>query len=139
MFKKILKKLTISLIIIQAIISIFSISAYATTQNVNPNNLIPKEQKLSNGSNESIKNIANLPDITIEEGFGITIKTILKVCIYLTIIAIVVAAIYYLISFGEEENITKARNIILYLVIGMAIISSAYAIGFGLSKFNFFQ
>lgn len=89
-------------------------------------------------SKSDAKQVANLPDVSLEGGMTLVIKTILKSAMLLTIIAIVVAAIYYIISRGKDEDMTKAKDIILYLIIGMAIIAAAYGIIAGVTQFNVF-
>lgn len=88
--------------------------------------------------NPDIKSVQNLPSITLESGIAVTIKAMLRSAMLLVIIAIVVAAIYYIISRGKEEDLTKAKDIILYLVIGLAIIAAAYGIVAGITQFNIF-
>ena len=83
--------------------------------------------------------ISQLPDVTMEEGIAVVIKTILSWAMLFTIIGIVVAAIFFLVSQGKEENITKAKDIIVYLIIGMVIMASAYGIITGISQFDFFR
>lgn len=90
-------------------------------------------------SQNDAKNIKNLPNVTIESGISLAIKTILNSAMLLTIIAIVVSAMYYLTSRGKEENITKAKDIILYLIIGMAVMAAAYGVVAGLTRFNVFE
>ncbi len=82
--------------------------------------------------------VKKLPSITLESGLAVAIKTVLRTAFLLTIAAIVVAAIYYIISRGKEEDMTKAKDIILYLIIGMAIIAAAYGIVSGITQFNVF-
>lgn len=84
------------------------------------------------------KTIANLPELTLEAGISDVIKTILGWSMIITIVAIVVASIYYMISRGKDEDITKAKDILIYLIIGMAIMAAAYGIVAGISQFNFF-
>lgn len=84
-------------------------------------------------------NITLLPNISIEQGISTAIKAILRAAMLLTIAAISVAAMYYLTSRGKEEDITKAKDIILYLIIGMAIMAAAYGIVAGITKFNVFE
>jgi hypothetical protein len=88
--------------------------------------------------NKDAQQVAHLPDVSLEGGMTLAIKTILKSAMLLTIIAIVVAAIYYIISRGKDEDMTKAKDIILYLIIGMAIIAAAYGIIAGVTQFNVF-
>lgn len=88
--------------------------------------------------NPDAKAVNALPDVSLEGGMTLAIKAMLRSAMYLTIIAIVVAAIYYIISRGKDEDMTKAKDIILYLVIGMAIIAAAYGIVSGVAQFNVF-
>lgn len=89
-------------------------------------------------NNVDAKAVKDLPSITLESGITVAIKTVLRSAFLMTIAAIVVAAIYYIISRGKEEDMTKAKDIILYLVIGMAIIAAAYGIVAGVTQFNVF-
>jgi len=83
-------------------------------------------------------NVKKLPDVGLGGGITLAIKTVLRLAMYLTTIAIVVAAIYYIISRGKDEDMTKAKDIILYLVIGMAIMAASYGIVAGITQFNVF-
>lgn len=90
-------------------------------------------------TNTDAKQLAKLPEVSLEGGMTLAIKAMLRSAMYLTIIAIVVAAMYYIISRGKDEDMTKAKDIILYLVIGMAIIAAAYGIVAGITQFNVFS
>lgn len=83
--------------------------------------------------------VEGLPVVTIEVAIATTIQTILGWAMLITIIAIVVAAIYYLKSQGKEEDLSKAKNIIVYLIVGMAIMAAAYGIVTGIAEFDFFR
>ncbi len=89
--------------------------------------------------NNELEAVETLPDITAEEALATGIKTILFWSMLLTLIAIIIAAIYYLISRGKEEDLTKAKNIILYLIIGIAIMAAAYGVVSGIAQFKFFE
>ncbi|MFA6917364.1 MAG: hypothetical protein WC285_00805 [Candidatus Gracilibacteria bacterium] len=84
-------------------------------------------------------NVDSLPKVSLDGAVATIIKTVLRVSFFLTLISLVVASVYYIISMGKEESITKARDIVLYLVIGMTIIAAAYGIIAGISRFNFFS
>lgn len=84
------------------------------------------------------KAVANLPSVSIENIFTTVIKSILGWSMILTIMAIVVAAVFYLTSSGKEENTSKAKNILINLLIGLAIMAAAYGIITGIAQFNFF-
>lgn len=83
--------------------------------------------------------VAGLPDITLEQGIASIIRTILGWSMLFTIIAIVVAAIFLLKSQGNDEDTKKAKDIILYLIIGVVIMAAAYGIVTGISSFDFFR
>ncbi len=83
--------------------------------------------------------VNSLPDVSSEQILATAVKKILAVSMLLTIIATVVAGLYYLISRGQEEDLTKSKNIILYLVIGIAIMAAAYGVISGVAQFKFFD
>lgn len=82
---------------------------------------------------------AGLPEVTIEQAVATAIRTILGAAMLLTIVAIVVAALFYLKSQGRDEDLTKAKTIIVYLLIGLAIMAAAYGIVTGITEFDFFE
>lgn len=91
------------------------------------------------GKDLEIKAVADLPEVTLEDIFKTIIKTILGAAMLLTIAAIVVAATFYILSRGNEEDTSKAKNIILYLIIGMVIMAAAYGLVSGFVQFDFFK
>lgn len=136
-----IKKIGIALLfIITLTISANVAFAKKTDGTVKVDDLFKKTSVESSTANTAqLQNIENLPDKRLDEGVAIAIKTVLRWSFYLTIISIVVAGIYYIISMGKDESVTKAKDVILYLIIGMAIISAAYGIISGVSRFNFFS
>lgn len=122
------------------VITIASLSQVALA-NVDIEELLPRPG-LEEGKEvtpEELEAVASLPEITPEQAFTTAIKTILGWSMLLALIAIIVAAIYYLQSRGTEEDISKAKSIIIYLIIGMAIMAAAYGIIAGIAQFEFFQ
>ena len=100
--------------------------------------LLPRPTTTGEGVTE-LTATGNLPKVSIENFYATIIKTLLGWAMLITLAAIVVAAIYYLKSRGKEEDISKAKDIILYLAIGMAIMAGAYGIVSGLVQFEFFE
>jgi len=78
----------------------------------------------------------DLPHLSPEELGTSIIKTLLAWSIIFTVIAIVVAGVYYLTSEGEEDKVTKAKSIIIYLIIGAVVMGAAYGVVTGLSQLN---
>ena len=144
-----MKKLTIKLAIVLGLITLMN-SGLTLASTINTDDLMPdyvyrlwdKENvgDLEKGiGNEQITAIEALPDVTAEQIIGSVILQILEWTFVLTVIAIVVAAIYYVTARGNDEDITKAKNILLYLVIGMAIIGAAYGVIAGITQLEFLK
>ena len=142
--KKIILKLVTGILL--SIILSTGISAFA--EKVNTEELMPDYvyrlwDKDNKGSaekgigNDQLKAVEALPKISAEQIISVAILQILEWTFVLTVIAIVVAAIYYIIGRGNDEDITKAKNIILYLIIGMAIIGASYGIIAGITQLTF--
>jgi len=113
------------------------ISSNITVLAVNINDLLPRpgatDPDTAKKFTETVQ-VANLPEVTETALITSIIKTILEAGILLTVIAVVVAGLYYLLAKGEEEQITKAKDILVYLVIGMVVMASAYGIISGLAQ-----
>ena len=123
-------------------VMLFAPAAYGVTTD----DLLPRPGE-KGSSSYSVKNtekyeelgeVANLPEVTDTALMTTVIKTILGWAMLLTIAGIIVASIYYLTSRGKEEDVTKAKDIIIYLVVGMAIMAAAYGIVSGIAQFEFF-
>ncbi len=111
-----------------------------TTKSVDINKLMPKDVKaIEDIGKDELKATKQLPNVSTEQIVGTIILQILEWTFVLTVIAIVVAAIYYVIARGNEEDINKSKNIILYLVIGMALIAASYGIIAGITQLEFFE
>lgn len=82
--------------------------------------------------------VGDLPEVTAEGAVTIAIQTVLGWAMLLALVAIVVASIYYIKGEGEEEQIAKAKRIIVYLVVGMIVMAAAYGIVTGAARFQFF-
>lgn len=81
--------------------------------------------------------VGKLPKVDFPSISATAIKYVLSLSMVLTFVALIVAGIFYLTAQGEEEQINKAKDIIIYLIIGMAIIAASYAITIGISQFQF--
>ncbi|MFH1218659.1 MAG: hypothetical protein V1679_02360 [Candidatus Peregrinibacteria bacterium] len=139
--KKILTTILITLLLIPAISGPI-LSTNATTPSVNIDDLVPKPSELGGDlgkDSAELQAFEGLVKVEKENIMATVIKTILKLAMALTIIGIVIAGIFYLQSQGKEEDVTKAKNILIYLAIGMAIMAGAYGIVSGIVQFDFFK
>ena len=141
--KNLLIKLALAITTVMMLIPL----AYAGNVDEKVSDLLPRPGE-STGTEEGSKitqkykeldAVGNLPEIGIEGAMTTVIKTILGWAMIITVVALVVMGIYYLISMGNEEDISKAKDIILYLIIGMAIMAAAYGVVAGISQFDFFK
>ena len=119
-----------------AFLKLTSISTAIASQPI-LNDLIPRPG--NEGEYSDLAPIKNLPSVTTESAIANIITTILGWSMILGLIALVVTGIFYLTSNGEEENTTKAKKMLMYLLIGMVVIASAYGIVSGVAKINFFE
>ncbi len=104
--------------------------------------LVPRLGEGTTKTGEKYKETAlvgKLPEVTLESAFTSIIKLILTWTTIFIITALVMAGVYYLKSRGQEEDITKAKTIIIYIIIGVTIMAAAYGVITGISQFNFFK
>jgi Na+-translocating ferredoxin:NAD+ oxidoreductase RnfG subunit len=140
-----LKKISITVLTLAITSAISLILLAPAAYGVTTDDLLPRPgEKESTYATENIKKyeelgtVADLPEVTDTALMTTIIKTILGWAMLLTIAGIVVASVYYLTSRGKEEDVTKAKDILLYLVVGMAIMAAAYGIVSGIAQFEFF-
>lgn len=89
--------------------------------------------------NDNLNYVNNLVNKDEKSVISKIIKDVLFIGGSLAVTAIIVASIYYIISMGNEDDMNKAKQIILYTIIGLVLISVAYGIVIGVSKLQFFQ
>ena len=95
--------------------------------------VIPIEQQ---GIGDEITNYSNLTDADWTQIVTSAIKTMLFAAGALVLIGLLVVGAMFLTGASNEENITKARKILIYLVIGIILISVSYAVVSGISQFK---
>jgi len=71
---------------------------------------------------------AGVPELDDQQVVQNILNTTYFVAGITTIIVIIVGAIMYVVSSGNASSITKAKNMILFAVIGLVLVLSAYAI-----------
>lgn len=137
--KKILKKIATFLIL--GIIT--TITCANTVFAFNANDWLPK---FGDGEGTTVKPFASkleqyeaLPEPSLNSLFITAIRTILFIAGVLVTIGLIVAGIFYLTSAGNEEGQTKAKKILVYLGIGIIVISVSYALVSGVMQINLFK
>lgn len=69
-----------------------------------------------------------IPKITADAALSGILNTIYVVGGIIAVIAIVIGGFRYVVSQGDATSITKAKNTILYAVIGLIVIAAAFAV-----------
>lgn len=128
-----MKKLLTKFIILFSIL--ISTGAVTLAGTVDTKSLLPK----ATGPYDELKAVAALPEVTITQTITIIIKTILGWSMLITLVVLVFMGIYYLQSLGNEDDLSKVKNMMVYLVIGMAIMAAAYGVIVGVAQFDFFN
>jgi hypothetical protein len=71
---------------------------------------------------------AGIPKLTADAVLSSTLNTVYFVAGIIAVIVIIVAGYMYVVSAGDSAAVTKAKNAILYAVIGLVVIILAFAI-----------
>ncbi|HPF31100.1 MAG TPA: hypothetical protein PLO25_02205 [Candidatus Saccharibacteria bacterium] len=72
--------------------------------------------------------LGDIPDLTAEQVLINALNIFYYASGVIAIIAILISAYYFVTSGGNQANVSKAKNTILYSVIGLIVIISAFAI-----------
>ena len=79
----------------------------------------------------------NIPTLTGEQVLHNTLNIAYFIAGTIAVIVIIVGGIIYATSAGNSGNVTKAKNMLLFAVIGLVIVIAAFAItNYVLVQFN---
>ncbi|MFA6306027.1 MAG: hypothetical protein WC651_04900 [Candidatus Gracilibacteria bacterium] len=129
---------TLKLAAVTAFLKITSLTA-AFADQPNLDKLTPRPGQTETNDYKELDAIKDLPSLTMESAISNIIKTVLGWSMILTLVALVVTGIFYLKSQGEDEDTSKAKKMIMYLLIGVMVIAASYGIVSGIAKINFFE
>lgn len=77
--------------------------------------------------------VSSKKESSFSDIFATIINILTGVAVVMTFVGIVVAGGFFVFSEGEEGRITKARTIIMYVIVGDLIIAASYAIVKGIT------
>jgi|GEM_PF-4717848 len=130
-----IKKITTLIIITLALAANLALSASiclaADSQLAIPTIQGPKDGKLVL--------VGNLPRGEWGAMMGSIIKLVLAITGSLAFAAFTVGGVMMVTAQGNDQQISKAKNIIFWSVLALVIIATSYAIVMGISKLVFFQ
>lgn len=84
--------------------------------------LLQFAQKLTPGTD------IDIPTLTADQVLQNGLNLAYFIAGLVAVIVIIVAGIMYATSSGEAATITKAKNLILYSIVGLVVIGSAFAV-----------
>lgn len=84
------------------------------------------------GISGGMNNVANAGNLDKNANVETTINNVINIFLYvvgvLAVVMIIVGGVQYTTSAGDQAKVTKAKNTILYGIIGLAVAVLAYAI-----------
>jgi hypothetical protein len=125
---KYLKQIILSLVMLTGVafvvapVSVGAVDVFSSACSGVTNNTVCDATKQDTSAADAIKNVINV---------------LLYVLGAVAVIVIVIGGIMYTTSGGESANVTKAKNMILYAVVGLVVALLAYAIvNFVIARFT---
>jgi hypothetical protein len=92
-------------------------------------------QALSTG--KDITTQVNIPTISADQVLNNTLNVAYFLAGVIAVIIIIVGSITFATSAGNSANVTKAKNMILYAVVGLVVVLGAFAItNFVIGRFH---
>ncbi len=80
----------------------------------------------------------DVPATTVEWFLSQLIRQLFRFAWLFILVAFIVSGIFFILAKDNEERVTKARNMILYSLVGFAVISLAFAFVKGFTAIDFF-
>lgn len=77
--------------------------------------------------------VSSKQEYSFADVFASIIKILTGVAVVMTFVGAIVAGVIYMFSEGEESKTTKAKTIMIYIIIGDLIIAASYAIVRGIT------
>ena len=88
--------------------------------------------------NEQLKNLSNQvgskKEYSFADVFGSIIRIMSGIAVVMTFVGAVVAGVMFLFSQGEEGQTSKAKSIMIYIIVGDLIIAASYLIVSGIAS-----
>ncbi len=137
-----------TILLLTATLLMISQTVFATDKKTEPkstvnapniDNLLYKFETEGTDDPTTTDYIASLPDDDAGFILGQITYYALVVTNILAFISFLVAGIFMIISQGNDENLTKAKSILTYTVLAMAIAAVSLAIITGVTHLNFFH
>lgn len=97
----------------------------------------PSEYVKGKMNDKKIDLVKKLPQGSIEKVLAAMIKLILGITGSLAFISFTWAGIMFITAQGDETHLTKAKKMLFWSILALAIIATSYAITLGVSQLKF--
>lgn len=115
----------IKLLIATFVVAMFGVFALVPAT---PVSALDPLEGVCTGANNDTQVCKNKDDDTVDNLIGDVINTLLFVIGALSVVMIIVAGIFYVISTGDSGKVAKAKNTLMYSIVGLVVAFLAYAI-----------
>ena len=92
---------------------------------------------LSEQYQDELVNAENLPAGDIPVVFSIIADILLGITGSIAMVALIYTGILYVTARGDDTQLDKAKNILLYIIVGLVVIAASYANILGISSLSF--
>ncbi len=131
-----LKKLALLFLITLSLQGIF---AFGVAKAVNVQDLLyPFKYTNKTNENTKISLVKNLPSGTPQGTILQITKIILSIAGSLAFVSFTVSGIFFLVAQGQDEKLSKAKGMLIWSIVGLAIIAVSFALVTGIANLEFF-
>jgi len=86
---------------------------------------------------EELQAVEQLPGYDLPVVLSMAANILIGVTGSIAVVGLIVAGVLYVTAHGNDQQTDKAKSIILYIVIGLAVVAASYAIILGISSLSF--
>lgn len=86
----------------------------------------PLAAACNSGTAETV--CANRDEQNVESLIGVLVNTLLLIVGILSVVMVIVSGIFYVISTGDAGKVAKAKNTLMYSIVGLVIAFIAFAL-----------
>lgn len=86
---------------------------------------------------DQIDTVENLPNYDMPTTLSMIAKLLIGITGSLAMVGLIVSGTLYVTAHGNDQQMEKAKNILIYIVVGVVVIAASYAIILGISSLSF--
>jgi len=86
---------------------------------------------------DELSTASQLPEKSVPEVLSDIANILLGLTGTIAMVGLIVAGVMYVTARGDDQQMEKAKNILIYIAIGLVVIAASYAIILGVSSLSF--